>query len=190
MGVAGLAGYTKGVALLGFGIAIVAFVHDVTGMRARNLGGVGRGKPKHLRRASATRCRIRFDTPPGWDGSTARMVDPNDSDEPIAIVVFERCTAHLFGPPNDEAFSGHPLAARGLTPYSTFEVLESSWLRRLERMNSVHPAHDPKSFLEKKRHHVFAFHDSTFECICRGFHVQFAQGSVRSVLPRMVELLG
>ena len=130
------------------------------------------------------------DSPPGWDGSTARMVDPNDSDEPIAIVAFERCTAHLFGPPNDEAFSGHPLAARGLRPYSTFEVLESSWLRRLERMNSVHPAHDPKSFLEKKRHLVFAFHDSTFECICRGFHVQFAQGSVRSVLPRMVELLG
>src|SRR3954462_4962747 len=60
MGVAGLAGYTKGVALLGFGTAIVAFAHDVTGMPVRNLGGVGRGKPKHLRWASAARCRIRF----------------------------------------------------------------------------------------------------------------------------------
>jgi hypothetical protein len=56
----GLAGHTKGVALLGFGTAFVAFVHDLAGMRARNLGGVGRGKPKHLRRASALRCRIRF----------------------------------------------------------------------------------------------------------------------------------
>src|SRR5687768_2548117 len=55
--------------------------------------------------------------PQDWDGSSVRMVDPVGSDEPIAIVQFERCTAHMFGPPNDEAFSGHPLAARGLTPY-------------------------------------------------------------------------
>jgi hypothetical protein len=47
-------------ALLGFGTALVAFVHDVTGSLARSLGGVGRGRPKHFRRASATRCRIRF----------------------------------------------------------------------------------------------------------------------------------
>ncbi|HEV8245033.1 MAG TPA: hypothetical protein VGP93_04670 [Polyangiaceae bacterium] len=164
--------------------------------RVRELDGIPQssvGAPIPIVLADEHRVVLAYylqDTPPGWDGSTARMVDPNDSDEPIAIVAFERCAAHLFGPPNDEAFSGHPLAARGLKPYAAFEVLESSWLRRLERMNSVHPAHDPKSFLETKRHLVFAFHDSTFECICRGFHIQFAQGSVRSVLPRMVDLLG
>jgi hypothetical protein len=127
--------------------------------------------------------------PQDWDGSSVRMVDPVGSDEPIAIVQFERCTAHMFGPPNDEAFSGHPLAARGLTPYGVFEVTDSSWIRTLERMNSVHPGHDAKRFLAGRRHFVFAFHDSTFECICAGFQIHLAQGSLRSVISRMTELL-
>ena len=55
---------------------------------------------------------------------------------------FEHCYAHMFGPPNDEALRGHPLAGRGLRPYAAFEIRQSSWLRRLERMNSVHPRHD------------------------------------------------
>src|SRR6266404_4770329 len=81
---------------------------------------------------------------PDWDGSTARIVLPDDGNEPIAIVRFSHCRAHLFGPPNDEAFTGHPLASRGLEPYSAVEVNESSWIRRLERMNSVHPLHRPE----------------------------------------------
>jgi len=129
------------------------------------------------------------ETPPEWDGNSARMVDPVDSDEPIAIVRFARCTAHMFGPPNDEAFSGHPLAERGLTPYAVFEVTDSSWIRALEKMNSVHPRHSPKRFLDGKRHLVFAFHDSTFECVCTGFQFQLARGSLRSVIPKMVEML-
>jgi len=62
------------------------------------------------------------DTPADWDGTWARVVDQNTPDEPIAVVVFDRCTAHMFGLPKDEAFSGHPLAARGLKPYSAFEA--------------------------------------------------------------------
>jgi hypothetical protein len=129
------------------------------------------------------------ETPADWDGSTAREVSPVDSDEPIAIVRFDRCTAHLFGPPNDEAFDGHPLAARGLKPYSAFEVIDSSWIRTLERMNSVHPNHNAERFLSGQRHLIFAFHDSTFECICRDLRFEFARGALRSVIPRMVELL-
>ena len=125
----------------------------------------------------------------GWDGTTARLVDPVGSDEPIAIVQFDRCTAHIFGPPNDEAFAGHPLAARGLTPYAACEVTDSSWLRILERMNAVHPSHRPESFFAGRRHLIFAFHDSTFECVCRGYRVQLATGSLRSVLPIMADLL-
>jgi hypothetical protein len=57
---------------------------------------------------------------PSWDGTTVRIVDPISSDEPVAIVRFRRCRTHMFGPPNDEAFSGHPLAARGLSAYRAF----------------------------------------------------------------------
>ena len=52
----------------------------------------------------------------------------------------------MFGPPNDEAFDGHPLARRGLRPYGAFEVTHSSWIRQLEQMNSVHPHHSPPLF--------------------------------------------
>ena len=85
-------------------------------------------------------------------------------------VAFLGCYALLFGPPNDEAFDGHPLADRGLASYGTFEVEQSSWVRTLERMNRVHSRHKPESF-SHLRHFVITFHDSTFECIAAGFSV-------------------
>jgi hypothetical protein len=37
----------------------------------------------------------------------ARATQPSD-DESIAVAEFVRPYAHMFGPPNDEAFEGHP----------------------------------------------------------------------------------
>lgn len=78
-----------------------------------------------------------------------------------------------FGLPNDEAIEGHPLYKRGLSPYDVFEVVNSSWIRSLERMNSVHWRHDPATFQQLK-HYIFTFHDSTFECIAGGFTIRDA----------------
>jgi hypothetical protein len=128
------------------------------------------------------------DTPPGWDGSTVTVVSADSSDEPIAIVRFTRCFAQTLGPPNDEAFKGHPLASRGLKPYGSFEVVHSSWVRRMEQMNSVHPSHRSEVFADL-RHIVLTFHDSTFECVCGGFDVRTTRGSIASVVPTMVSLL-
>lgn len=127
------------------------------------------------------------DTPEGWDGMTVRIVGSDSEGEPVAIVTFKYCTAHMFGPPNDEAFSGHPLAERGLKPYGVFEVKDSSWIRKLEKMNAVHPQHDKQQFMKSKKHFVFAFHDTTFECIAEGFTVEVTTGSVRSMVPRMLK---
>jgi hypothetical protein len=96
---------------------------------------------------------------------------------PCLVVKFERPYAHMMGPPNDEAFSGHPLAARGLRPYAVFENSGSSWIASLERMNSVHPYHDPQAF-EQLKHYIFSFHDSTFECIAKSFSVSKHRGWV------------
>ena len=74
-----------------------------------------------------------------WRAAHVREPRPNWSDDLCAVVSFVRPYAHMFGPPNDEAFSGHPLAARGLEPYSVFEIEESSWLRTLVRMNDPAP---------------------------------------------------
>src|SRR5437016_1306975 len=89
-------------------------------------------------------------TPQGWDGTTVRIVGPDSVDEPIGLIHFRPCYAQMFGPPNDEAFDGHPLATRGLKPYGAYLIENSSWIRRLERMNSVHPHHDHRRFQTRK----------------------------------------
>ena len=108
---------------------------------------------------------------------------PSDrgQEDACLVVQFDAPYAHMFGPPNDEAFSGHPLASRGLAPYRVFEVDDSSWLKSLERMNSVHPYHRSERFTGYK-HFVFAFHDSTFECIAKRFEHFERRGSVWSAL--------
>ena len=118
------------------------------------------------------------------EGSGIRVVDPSLADETVALVSFVRPRAHFFGPPNNEAFSGHPLAARGLHPYAAFEVHESSWIRRLERMNSVHRLHRAAAF-QKLRHFIFAFHDSTFECVAEGFQIEVRGGSLASAITEL-----
>jgi hypothetical protein len=87
--------------------------------------------------------------------------------EQYAIVKFIRPRAHYFGSPSDETITGHPLWELGLRPYGVFEVRNSSWIRALERMNGVHPNHDPSRFTAL-RHFVFTFHDKTFECVANG----------------------
>ena len=122
-----------------------------------------------------------------WDGKTVRIED-QEGKEPIALVRFES-RAHMFGPPNDEAFSGHPLASRGLHPYGVFRIEGSSWIRKVERMNRVHEAHEAERF-HTLQHLVFAFHDSTFECVCRKFDARTERGiAVLDVLPAMLALL-
>lgn len=120
------------------------------------------------------------DPDPDWDGTYVNVVGPDTERELIACIRFDGPYAHMFGPPNDEAFKGHPLASRGLERYSAWEVRHSSWIRALERMNAVHPYHKPAMF-EAYRHFIFAFHDSTFECVAKGYGVTIHQGSIASV---------
>lgn len=127
------------------------------------------------------------DTPERWDGTSVEVVS-HKTERPLAIVEFVLCYDFMFGSPNDEAFQGHPLASRGLHPYGVFEIQNSSWIRQLSRMNSVHPYHKPERFW-KKHHLIFAFHDSTFECVTDGFQVEETFGSIESVVPRMAEKL-
>lgn len=123
---------------------------------------------------------------PAWDGTYTTSVRPTSMGQVVAILHFERALAHMFGPPNDEALFGHPLAKRGLSHYAAFEIQQSSWIRKLERMNSVHPNHLPGMFSDNK-HFIFTFHDSVFECIAEGFSIKLARGSIRTVLPLMME---
>ncbi len=128
------------------------------------------------------------DTLDDWDGTYVRIVSRETEAEPLALVRFSYCYASMFGAPNDEAFAGHPLADRGLKPYGAFLIENSSWIRQLEQMNSVHPFHKAERFLTRK-HYVLSFHDSTFECMADGYTVELHEGSIKGIMPRMVDLL-
>ena len=123
-----------------------------------------------------------------WTGTSVTIADPTSEGELVAILKFNNPFVHMFGMPNDEAFSGHPLSSRGLSSYAAFEIRNSSWIRQLERMNSVHPRHVPSRFLSNK-HFVFAFHDSTFECVAASFAVEQLRGSLRSAAQQMLQTL-
>jgi hypothetical protein len=120
-------------------------------------------------------------TPENWNGETVKIVDPTTSDEPHAVVRFAGVRAYYHGPPNDEAFSGHPLAKRGLRPYGNYEVKESSWIERLKEMNRAHPHHQDSRFADK-RHFILSFHDTTFECVAKSYSVTTGFGSLSAAL--------
>ena len=87
------------------------------------------------------------------------------ADGRIAVITFPMIDVFQFGSPNDEALAGHPLYKSGLEFYSVHRVDGSSWIRKLQKRNSVHPQHNRRRFLEGKVHYVFTFQDSTLECV-------------------------
>lgn len=121
--------------------------------------------------------------PGSWDDP---IPDHGLLTEPVAVVEFTGAKATMFGAPNDEAFEGHPLAARGLGCYQAFRVRHSSWIRRLERMNRVHRMHSPEGY-DHLTHYVFAFHDSTFECVARSLHADIVPGPLPAVAAALAE---
>jgi hypothetical protein len=88
----------------------------------------------------------------------------------FCFVRFHLAHTHLFGAPNDEALEGHPLWSRGLGFYGVFRVDQSSLIRRLAAMNSVHKRHSYSVF-DELVHYIFTFQDSTFECVARSHEV-------------------
>jgi hypothetical protein len=95
----------------------------------------------------------------------------NALEEHFATVEFKGCVSAKMGAPNDEVFHGHPLHGKGLVAYRPLCVLNSTWIRELEAINSVH-----LQFSEDRwntfSHYIFGFHDCTFECVAQSFVVE------------------
>ena len=102
------------------------------------------------------------------DDTTLSLMYATDGGR-YAVVWFPLCTYVAFGAPNDEALGGHPLGRIGLRHYAVHEVRGCGLVRELERRNSVHPRHDPASYL-RRRHFLFTFQDSTLECVVPAEH--------------------
>lgn len=106
---------------------------------------------------------------------------------PLAVIRFERPYLHLFGPPTEESTAGHPLADRGLHPYSLFRVAHSSLVRHLMRMDSVHRCYDPRRF-EPLVHYIFPLHDSTFECVAESYECRVENVGLNGEHARTLQL--
>ncbi len=83
---------------------------------------------------------------------------------PNVIVQCHGVLITRFGYPNDEALAGDPLYATGLKFYEVVEVLESPWLRDINARNRTR---FPNFKDYDHKHYFMAFHDSSFEVLCR-----------------------
>ena len=83
----------------------------------------------------------------------------------VAALEFALCHRLIYGHPNDEAMTSHPLYACGLQFYSVHRIKKSSRLLELEQANAVHPRHNAEAYLVDKEHFVFTFKDATLECL-------------------------
>jgi len=129
------------------------------------------------------------DPAPAWDGSYVTIKDPsNDQPESLGLVEFEHCTSAKLGAPNDEVFAGHPLKGKGIEAYGAQRVVNSRWLKEIEKINSVHPMYQPDVWRDQN-HFIFWFHDSTFECIAKSYKVETYRTSMRALLGVMMERL-
>ncbi len=99
--------------------------------------------------------------------------------ETRVLVEFGGCLITQFGYPNDEALAEHPLYRLGLRQYRVFEVIDSSWLDRLNAQNRIA---FPSGNLGLLRHFVITLHDSTFECLAKTIEAKDADGPAAALL--------
>jgi hypothetical protein len=126
---------------------------------------------------------------PSWDGSYVTIKSPGDEQpEALGLVEFDCCISARLGAPNDEVFEGHPLSGKGLEAYGAQRVVNSRWIKEIEKINSVHRMYLPESWREHT-HFIFWFHDSTFECIARSYKAETHRISMKEMLGMMVERL-
>jgi hypothetical protein len=123
-------------------------------------------------------------------GARIQQVDGDTEFDAVAVATFDLYKIYQFGAPNEEARPSHPLYryGLGLGTGQVFRVRLSPWIRQLERMNSIHPGHDPQRY-ERLTHYVFTFEDRTFECVAEGVSFEQRSGSLRSVAGDQLERL-
>ena len=114
----------------------------------------------------------------------AMRVLPNRKREEAGtgIVDCRSCSITKFGYPNDEALRGHPLYKRGLHAYGVFEVRNSTWIKQMTEQNRVA---FPNTRDSTRRHFIFSFHDSTFECVAEELVATLSNESYQQLFERL-----
>jgi hypothetical protein len=137
------------------------------------------GVPRAALLSDESNVSVAYATQKGWN-------DPNRSATQFAIITFVDYRAHMFGQPDEKAFTGHPLYPRGLEPYSFSEVIGSSWIRQLIKIDETNP-YRAEDYYAGSRHFILAFKNSMFECVARGYTYALFEGSEEELVSRMNE---
>lgn len=110
------------------------------------------------------------------------------NDRGIGILKFDNYINFKFGYPNDEAIQGYPYYKLGLKPYSLFELNDSDWVANLLKIDSFNPMHRNDIF-DDFSHYILSFHDSTFECIAKGYTAEYSDKSMAELLSENIQEL-
>ncbi len=100
-----------------------------------------------------------------------------------ATFCFKRCLATRFGFPNDEARWSVP-RFRGIS-YGIYEVKGSAWLA--EKVGENQHSFPDTTAEMFGRHLVFAFHDSTFECLTQDYEYELSAAPYRDIFAKIIE---
>lgn len=109
-------------------------------------------------------------------------------DSGVAILKFKHTQIHKFGTPNDEVLIGHPYYDLGLKPYSIFSVNDSDWVKDIKRIQAKHPYFNDNSF-DDLEHYIITFKDNTFECIAKGYDIEYSYDTMKECYERSVSNL-
>jgi hypothetical protein len=127
------------------------------------------------------------DIDPRWDGTYVHVRYAGSAEvQKLAVVEFEHCVCTKMGTPNEEVLHGHPLHGKGLIGYRALVVENSNWLKELEAINAVHSHYKADGWRELK-HYILPFHDSTFECVARGFKVETRETTLPKLLAEVCQ---
>ncbi|HRE47545.1 MAG TPA: hypothetical protein PLD47_07470 [Aggregatilineales bacterium] len=110
-----------------------------------------------------------------------------------AVVEFLRPVAHRSGSPSEDDQFGHYLCGRGQEIYRAQIVENSAWLREMidmwKKANLEDDDSDEKHWQQRIKHYIFWFHDSTFECLARGYEVHTYHDTINAVVEKIIKRL-
>ena len=104
---------------------------------------------------------------------------------PHAVILFKSVVFHAATIYEDDTLHRHPMASKGLAPFSSYEVLNS---RKIEHLASADKSSrlDQIPFPSELRHFIFAIHGHVIEVICRNFQLHTETGAVFETIDKLI----
>lgn len=116
------------------------------------------------------------------------VLSASDRSHEVAIVTVKGCLQATFGYPNDEAYARDPRGQDGDEPsYGFFEVLSSTWPRRIAEYNRHAFADTHGEAYLNLRHFFIGCHDASGEFLAEQLCVELSGTDFRTTAQRALD---